>query len=420
MKIKIPKLLYIIMIIVLLINCRFFFMYYVNPIYGLFLTLFEVMLVCIAENKWNRNPSLKLVFVRRICIITGIIFLIFAFFSKLEYQDQSWSQTLIGESGQYHILMVFLAYPMISISREKKGIKWLFDLMNAFSGILYVLVLAQFILYNVDRRVFLPYFSTSSELLLLRGSLRISLSWFGNYMIIYNFYMFYRERYQSFKKTLLYGLLFALGLTNCLLVERVRGISWVVVACIIYIVFSNRNTSRGFWKKGIAVLGIGICIFGTDIVSNYIGSLSISAERGYSTYARLYAIRFFWDTFIQNPFFGFGFADGSIYHSLVHGNGMANISDVGIFGQLAKYGMFVIPIYVYPLGRSFIKLWKLRNSAVIKDYPLYFSFFLYMFLSSATYIAICSQSLIILWPVYLVVTEYVITADALTAEIFEP
>lgn len=425
MKIRISKLVYWLFIVALLINCRFFYMYYVNPIYGLLITLATVAIIWFVESRHNHQKVVddyfsRLPFIRKICIVTIIIFVAFLGLSKMRYSGQSFMQTFAGETAQYSILLVLLAYPLIKISNQKGGIKWIFDLMNIFSAILYILVFAQFVLYNINGRVFLPYYSNSTELIILRGSLRISLSWFGNFMIVYNFYMFYREKQGSSSLGLVHVLLFLIGLTDCLLVERVRGVTWVITVCIVYIVLSDRNTARGFWKKIIALIVVAIGLFGTDIASNFISSMSVYAERGYSTTARLYAIDYYWNVFKQNPLFGFGYADGSVYYSLVHGNGMANISDIGIFGQMAKYGVFVIPIYIFPLVRAIVKTYKTRKSSVVKDFPLYFSFSLYVLLTSLTYMVTSAQSLIILWPVYLVVMEYVITAASHRVEIAEP
>lgn len=425
MKIKISKLIYWLFIVVLLINCRFFYMFYVNPLYGLLITLATVAIIWFVESKHNHQKSpndyfLKLPFIRKTCIVTVIIFAVFLVLSKIRYSSQSFMQTFAGETAQYTVLLVLLAYPLMKISNQKGGIKWIFDLMNIFAAILYVLALAQFVMYNINGRVFLPYYSNSTELNILRGSLRISLSWFGNFMIIYNFYMFYREKQRSSSSGLIHCLLFVLGLIDCLLVERVRGVTWVITACIIYVALSDRNTARGFWKKIIALIVVAIGLFGTDIASNFISSMSIYAERGYSTTARLYSIDYYWNVFKGNPMFGFGFADGSVYYSLVHGNGMASISDIGIFGQMAKYGIFVIPIYVYPLIRAIVKIYQTKKNSVIKDFPLYFSFSLYILLTSLTYMVTSAQSLFILWPVYLVVMEYVITAASHKAEIAEP
>ena len=425
MKIKFSQFIYVLLLIVLLINCRFFFMYYVNPIYGLVISSVMVAFIWFVEIRQNQNQmqtdrAFKLPFIRNICTVTIIIFILFLALSKMKYPSQSFIQTFSGEAGQYSILLVLLIYPLMKISNQKKGIKWIFNLMNVFSAVLYVLVLTQFVIYNIDGFIFLPYYSNTTELLTLKGTLRISLSWFGNFMIIYNFYMFYRDKQKSSSGVMIHVFLFVLGLISCLFVERVRGVTWVITLCIIYIALSNRNTTRGLWKKIVAIITVAIGVFGTDIVSNFISSMSLYAERGYSTAARLYAIEYYWNVFKSNPLFGFGLADGSIYYSLVHGNGNASISDVGIFGQMAKYGIFVIPMYVYPLVRAIVKIYKIRNSKVIKDFPLYFSLTLYILFTSITYIVTCSQNLIILWPVFLVVTEYVFTADLRMVEVEEP
>ena len=180
MKIRISKLVYWLFIVVLLINCRFFYMYYVNPIYGLLITLATVAIIWFVESRHKNQKVaddfiLRLPFIRKISIVTIIVFVVFLGISKMRYSGQSFMQTFAGETAHHSILLVLLAYPLIKISNQKGGIKWIFDLMNIFSAILYILVLAQFMIYNINGRVFLPYYSNSTELRILRGSLRISL-----------------------------------------------------------------------------------------------------------------------------------------------------------------------------------------------------------------------------------------------------
>ena len=425
MKIKLSNLIYCIFIIIVLINCRFFFMFYVNPLYGFLLTVLLVGIVLYFENndhnKINSSHYLSLPFVRRLSIFTAAVFLCFLIFSKINYPKQNWMQTFSGGAINYSLLLVLLVYPITIISNQKKGVKWIFDLMNVFSSVIYVLVILQYVIYNYNGMIILPYSTNTGELLILNGTLRISLSWFGNFMIIYNFYIVYREKSKSFKSTIIHLLLFFLGLITFLFIERIRGLTWVVALCIIYIIMSGKNTTWGIGKKVFFIIICAVLLFGTGYFTSYIESISVNAERGYSTEARLYAIEYYWGIFMKKPLYGFGLADGgSAYYSLVHGNGMASPSDVGIFGMLARYGLFFVPIYVYPLIRAIIKLYMIRKSKVIKDFSLYFVFALYILLSSITYLVTCSTNLIILWPVFLVVSEYIIVSAEHNIEVLEP
>jgi len=109
-----------------------------------------------------------------------------------------------------------------------------------------------------------------------------------------------------------------------------------------------------YWKGKKIGFIVGICLFAylTDYIGDFLETFSLTATRSYSTVARLYALDYYWKYFLSHPLFGFGFADGVRFYSIVHGDGRASISDIGIFGQLGKYGLTIILIYVYPLIRS--------------------------------------------------------------------
>lgn len=419
MRIKTVNIIYYLLIAILLIDCRLFYFRRINPIFGLMLLFVTLAFVALSDNKTKKKTLSETPFLRRICFLTVCIFGIVLVFSKLTYTNQSFMQTFGGESLQYSLLMTLLIYPLMKISQNKQGVKWLFSVMNAFAIVLYVVLLLQFIIHIRTGRVFLQAVSASLELPLLNGTIRASLAWFGNFMIVYNFYQFYRSDRLSNRQQLFHMVIFALGLVDCIVVSRIRGFTWIVSVCLIYIGFSHRNNKVGFLKKTIIVIGILAGIFGTDILPSFFDSLSATSARGYSTTARLYAIEYYWKIFLQKPLFGIGFADGSVYSRLVHGDGRAYYSDVGIFGQLARLGLMVIPLYIYPLVRSFSVILKTKKSTTIQDYPLYFSFALFVALSSFT-VMVFSHALIILWPVYLTIVEFIGWAATHNCYINEP
>lgn len=129
-------------------------------------------------------------------------------------------------------------------------------------------------------------------------------------------------------------------------------------------------------KKMLIVVILLCGFFGTDIVSNFLDSFSLNATRAYSTTARLYAIDFYCSAFLKNPLFGIGFADGTVNAAVVHGDGRANVSDVGIFAQIAKYGIFILPVYILPLihsGKRIAIIWKMNY---VENRQLYLSLFM--------------------------------------------
>ena len=111
-------------------------------------------------------------------------------------------------------------------------------------------------------------------------------------------------------------------------------------------------------KKIIALLAIlvGIIIlFGSGIVTKFLNSFSSTGEFGGSSIARLGAYKYYWKCFLENPIFANGFVGDENYYDIVHGaSGIYYqtvyvrffYDDVGIVGQLALLGIFIIGIYI--------------------------------------------------------------------------
>ena len=106
--------------------------------------------------------------------------------------------------------------------------------------------------------------------------------------------------------------------------------------------FNKRKASNRTIAALVLVLGVAsVFAFGIDDV--ILESFSITGDKGSSTIARLNSVAYYTECFIQNPFCGFGFTNDA---SIINGpTGYSWPSDVGLIGQLAKIGLFVIPIY---------------------------------------------------------------------------
>lgn len=353
-------------------------------------------------------------FVRRICLITLISFFCVYVYSLIQYNDQTLIRTLIGDSGHYKTLLIILMYPLAYICWSTGGTRVLFKTLNIFAAINYIVTTVQYVMYNANSVIFLPGYFVNDMTPLLNGTLKMNLPWFGNLMIIYNFYMFSDFKCNNIKtsrrKKTLHFLLFILGLFDCILVSRVRGEIIAVSCCLVLLILMNRNTSRGLVKKVGIICLLLIGIFMTDTVINFFNSFSVNENRAYSTTARLYTIEYYWNYFINHPIFGFGFADYISHYGIIHGDGRAAISDVGILGQLVKYGLFIIPIYIFPLLRSLYIMKKIWNNPYIKNQLFYLVMCAYIVITSITLIAI-DQFRFLIWPFFLTVIEFIYWAS---------
>ena len=246
--------------------------------------------------------------------------------------------------------------------------------------------------------------SAGSDIPLLNGTLRISLSWIGNLMILYNFHMFYKDTKDKQTNKVKHFVLFAIGFVELIVISRVRGTTLAVTIGILVLIFADRSTQKTMMKKMLIVVILLCGFFGTDIVSNFLDSFSLDATRAYSTTARLYAIDFYWSAFLKNPLFGIGFADGTVNATVVHGDGRANVSDVGIFAQIAKYGIFILPVYILPLihsGKRIAIIWKMNY---VENRQLYLALFMYVLVSSISLVSI-DHFRMLQWPIFLVTIE---------------
>lgn len=402
--VKKHNLLKILFIIIVLMDIRLFYMYDFNGWYKLILAIITFIFTIAFCPKRNGYPTKSL---QILVFATFLSFTLVFVWSLLRYGN-GFKTTLGGESANYKMLFILLAYPLTYICASKQGVRWLLNLLNKITTIFYILIALQFVVYNVNGTVFLNAISTGSNLQILYGSLRISLSWLGELMLLYNFYMIYckRETIPSKSKRFWYLFNFVLGFIDCLVVSRVRGSILPMCLCLVVIVLLQRNTKQSIWRKLLLIAVICGVAFGTDIFSSFFESFSESATRGYSTTARLYAIEYYWNIFLKNPLCGFGFADGIINYGIVHGDGRAAISDVGIFGVLAKYGIFTFAIYIIPLVRSFVLIRRMYKFKNIENQLLYLAFGLYIAATSITLIAIGHYRMI-QWVVYISIIEYV-------------
>jgi hypothetical protein len=157
-------------------------------------------------------------------------------------------------------------------------------------------------------------------------------------MMIYNAY---RAIVKKSKKAIP---LMILGLVCLVFIEETRVAEAIVLSIIVLCWLLSNDSDL---KRIIAVMVLAVAVvlaFSLGLDEMILSSFSIEGDNAGSTIARLYAIGYFWDCFMQNPLFGFSLINDS---TIANGPlGIAWISDVGIIGQLARLGLFIIPIFM--------------------------------------------------------------------------
>lgn len=408
MKVKISTIIEILLLGVLLIDLRFLYLKNINQLLGLVIVIITVFFTVYRNaNKSSKARAFaQMPFLRKTTYSTIASFCMVFLFSYFTYDNQNIMSTLTGDSAHFKMLYIILILPIAQLSLERGGVNWLLKKLNCLAAMLYILVTLQFMIYNINGRVILPAMTSGSELPLLDGTLRISLSWLGNIMILYNFYKFYSvdDSVAKGHNRMMHLALFLLGFADLIVISRIRGATLAISIALLTIAITCRNTKKEFIKKMLVVFVVVCGLFGTDIATSFFSSFSLSAQRAYSTTARLYAMDFYWNAFLRNPLFGIGFADGNINFSIVHGDGRANVSDVGVIAQIAKYGIFILPVYIVPLFHSLKRINTMRKLRRTADLPLYVGLAVYIVLTSVSLVSI-DHFRMLQWPIYLVIIE---------------
>lgn len=237
---------------------------------------------------------------------------------------------------------------------------------------------------------------------LREGNIRIGLGAFGNIMLIYNFY---KTVYSRENRKLLEIVNLVLGLYCLLFIQQTRMFTLIIFVIYIYFLVSQGKKLKTIGKNVLIAISGAIALINTGFLNSFIVTFTSSDYEG-SSVARQYAYEHFLSVFTANPLFGFGFASPGNYSDLVYGNlGIASVDDVGIVGQMARFGIFAFVIIVPVVLRMFSVCRRLKNNKYTY-YPVFVGFSLYVLLTCAT-LSILDPQRIALLPVLLGLFEYV-------------
>lgn len=143
----------------------------------------------------------------------------------------------------------------------------------------------------------------------------------------------------------------------------------------------NGRLSKGI-KRSLAALLV-IFIFSMGFFESFIGTFS-STDTVYSGSAsiRAYAYSYYTDMFLKYPLFGFGSLPST--SSLLHGNGTAYVSDVGVVGLSAQWGTLFIALYLGFFWRMVSVYRDVRSDVDALERALMLTIIIYLLFTSAT------------------------------------
>lgn len=405
MKIKISTVIILIVVFIVVASEYFFFLGPEINTIVLLMMLLMGLIICMAKTRREMGIiKTQLNFCGGYIFMSCIIFSTILMYTIIAFPRQNLLYTLRGFGYYYYVLIAILL--LCYMIRKKKDSN-IYLLLEICTVIWYMLVLAQKIVYDINGTIIIDsYFEyfCGGFVPLRNGMIRISLRWFGNLMLIYNFYKFY---VLGNKKKLIYFGIFILGMYEVIMIQQTRAYTLCNLICIFTIILLKRNTKKEFFRKLFLFIIAILIILETGIVSNFIDSFSSSGTFANSTLARSYAIKYYWEYFLNHPIFGMGFASTTFYSSVVKGlSGKASIDDVGMLGQFVRLGVFVIPIYILLLIRFFRILGMMKKYGQFKeDYIWYSSFFIQLLITSVS-LSMMDKQRIMLYPLSIALFEF--------------
>ncbi|WP_307979752.1 O-antigen ligase family protein [uncultured Senegalimassilia sp.] len=143
----------------------------------------------------------------------------------------------------------------------------------------------------------------------------------------------------------------------------------------------NGKLSKGI--KGFLAVLLLVLMFAMGFFESFIETFS-STDSVYSGSAsiRTYAYSYYAEMFLKYPLFGFGSLPSA--SSLLHGNGTAYISDVGVVGLSAQWGILFIALYLVFFWRMVSVYRETRRDVNVLERALMLSIIIYLLFTSAT------------------------------------
>ncbi|SEW42664.1 hypothetical protein SAMN05421659_11959 [[Clostridium] fimetarium] len=361
-------------------------------------SFFLCFILCVVHGQRQMAViSHKYHFIIGYVIAIALSFVVVFFYSLINYPAQDISATI---NSSYSYLALLLVYPILVLILLRNHSKQIYRLLDIFAIVIYCLILIQVFLYRTNGTLIFM----ESVVRFRNERLRLGIHFYGNLMIIYNFYKVYCKKENTFFR----WTLLTVGLFELVFYQQTRAYTLVILVCIFTIVLLEKNTKIVFIKK-IILIALGIAIISqTELVSNFLQSLATTGIEAGSTLGRQYAIGYYWSMFLSNFPFGMGFPNTDKYYFILHnsiGSYVTYVDDVGIIGQLGVWGIFLIPIFVLPVIRWIHILKELKKHGNYDTFVWYCTVLVYIIVSSATLVALDSYRIMIM-PIFIALIEF--------------
>lgn len=370
-----------------------------------------VALLCLKNHKSTLKPYMG--FLRKyLAVVTVSLFLI-SLYTIIAYPLNPLITTY-GFASYY--LYAYLAVPILYIYIVEGGYESFFKILNMIATLMYVVTIIQGLSYMRTGHLLFSYASVNVVGGFVRdGKVRLSSGALGFIMIIYNFYRAYNLKQTKPKEKFGSILLIVLGGLSIYFTGNSRIMLLTLLMAVGFLVLFGDGTKK---KKRIAIFAILIgivVVLASGIIPRFLNSFSSTGDYAGSSIARMGAYKYYFECFLKNPIFANGFVGDENYYDIVHGaSGIYYqtvyvryfYDDVGIVGQLALLGVFLVGIYIWPLCRLIrISFMCLKNKTYVKG-KLLIALMCYLVCTTPTLI-ILDANRIIAFPIILAIAEYI-------------
>jgi O-antigen ligase len=194
------------------------------------------------------------------------------------------------------------------------------------------------------------------------------------------------------------------GLTMMLVVEQTRGYYIAVFGAIaVLIMCYNKKTIKFFVSGLIILIAVSIALKG-QLLSSFLDvlfSTAESGETGATGFVRIRGMTAFWNQFINNPLFGYGFQETGDFATTARG--IFYFNDNGFLGIVGQIGIWAFIIYGFMVVRFGYIVRRLFKAKDYEHGTLLLGLYIYMLLTSISLICYWDTTCIlcpVLWALF--------------------
>lgn len=372
-----------------------------------------VIVASICYQKHKSELRRYLGFLKRYFTIVLISLVAISFYTIIKYPLNP-IITTYGFASYY--LYAFLAVPILYVFSVEGGYEDLFKIFNCIAVIMYIITIIDGISYiSTGHLVFNTSLDLTSGAVIRDGKVRLGSGALGFLMIIYNFFRLYSFRNKGNRRKMMPLLLIILGMCSIYFTGNSRLMLLTLLASVGVLVWLGDGSANKKIVSFLAIFAGMIVLLGSGVISNFLDGFSSSGTLGGSTIARVGAYKYYLDCFLKNPIFANGFVGDENYYDIVHGaSGIYYqtvyvrffYDDVGIVGQLALLGIFIVGIYIWPVCRLVKIAITTYKDKMFSEGKLIVAIACYILCTTPTLI-ILDAGRVIAFPIVLAISEYV-------------